>query len=108
MQFVQAGVQEMTRPQVGFFDGFSDADRENRFYEYFSAVSDAGGHFPPVRSFARIFFPRRKLQVFTSNAGAATISVLLIDPKLTMGVRRARFGPGFWPGPRGQGRRVGH
>jgi hypothetical protein len=108
VQLVQADVQEMTRLQVGFFDGFSDADRENRFYEHFSAVSDVGGRFPPVRSFARIFFPRRKLQVFTSDTGAATVSILLIDPKLTAGVRRVRFGPGLWPGPRRQGRRVGH
>jgi hypothetical protein len=85
----------MTRPQAGLLDGFSDADRENRFYARFGAVSDEGGRFPPVRSLARIFLPRRNLQVFTSNAGAATISVLVINPKLITAGRRARF----WPGP---------
>ena len=88
----------MTSSQMGFFDGFSDADRENRFYECFSAAHDVGGRFPPVRSFARIFFPRRKLQVFTSNEGAATMSILVIDPKLAAGGRRGRF----WRRPRGQ------
>jgi hypothetical protein len=94
----------MTRPQVGLLDGFSDADRENRFYVRFGAVWDDGGRFPPVRSLARIFFPRRNLQVFTSNPGAAPISVLLIDPALITGGRRARFGPGLWPGPLRQAR----
>ena len=79
----------MTRPQVGLLDGFSDADRENRFYARFGAVCDEGGRFPPVRSLARIFFPKRNLQVFTSGAGAAKAGVLLIDPELTA---RARFG----------------
>lgn len=101
------GVQDMTRPPVGLLDGFTDADRDNIFYEYFSATSDVGGHLPPVHSFARIFFRRRKLVVFASNAGAAKISVVLIDPKLTGGVRRTRFGRALWPGPRRHARRVG-
>jgi len=101
------GVQEMTRKQVGWFDGLSNAERDSMLYGYFSAASDVGGHFPPVRSLARIFFRRRNLQVFASNVGVAKISVLLIDPKLTAGVRRTRFGPGLWPGRRRQARRVG-
>ena len=88
----------MIYPQVGMLDGFSDADRENRFYARFWTVSDEGGRFPPVRNVARIFFPRRNLQVFTSNAGAAPISVFQIDPKLITRGRRARF----WRGPRRQ------
>lgn len=99
-------MQEMTRQQVGWFDGLSDAERDSMLYGYFSAASDVGGHFPPVRSLARIFFRRRKLEVFASNVGVAKISVLLIDPKLT-GVRRARFGRGLWPGPRRQARGAG-
>jgi hypothetical protein len=87
-------------------DGLSDADRDNRYYGSFVTASDLGGHVS-VRGLARIFFRRRNLQVFTSNADAAKISVLLIDPKLTSGVRRARFGLGPWPGPRGQARGVG-
>jgi hypothetical protein len=106
MQLVHQGVQEMIRPQVGLLDGFAEADRDTMFYGYFSAASDVGGHLPPVRSFARIFFRRHELQVFASNAGAAKISVSLIDPKLTAGVRRARFGLGRWPGPRRQARRA--
>jgi hypothetical protein len=101
------GVQEMTCQQIALSPGLSDADRDNMFYGYFAAASDVGGHFPPIRSFARIFVRRRNLLVFTSNAGAANNSVLLIDPKLTAGGRRTRFGPGLWPGPRRQARRVG-
>lgn len=100
------GGQEMMGQPVGFFDGLSDADRDNRFYWNYSAASDVCGHVS-VRGLVRIFFRRRNLQVFTSNADAATISVLLIDPKLTSGARRARFGPRPWPGSRRQARRVG-
>ena len=92
---------------IGYLDGLSNADRENRFYRcYYSPASDDGGHVS-VRGLARIFFRRRNLQVFTSNADAATISVLLIDPRLISGARRARFGPGLWPGSRRQARRAG-
>lgn len=97
----------MTRQQVGWFDGLSNAERDDMLYGYFSAASDVGGHFPPVRSLVRFFLRRRKLQVFESNVGVAKISVLLIDPKLTGGVRRARFLRGLWPGPRRQARRAG-
>ena len=100
------GVQEMMGQSVGFLDGLSDADRDNRFYWKYSAASDVGGHVS-VRGLARIFVRRRNLQVFTSKADAATISVLLIDPKLTSGARRARFGPGLWPGSRRQACRAG-
>ena len=98
----------MTRKQVGWFDGLSNAERDSMLYGYFSAASDVGGHFPPVRSLARIFFRRRNLQVFASNVGVAKISVLLIDPKLTAGVRRAlRAWPLARPSPSGpQGRRL--
>ena len=75
-------------------------------YGYFSAATDVGGHFPPVRSFARIFF-RRNVQVFASNPGAPRIDVVLTNPKFSAGVRRVRFGPGFRPGPRRQARRAG-
>jgi hypothetical protein len=74
---------------MGLLDGFTDADRDTMLYEYFGAASDAGGHFPPVRGFARIFVRRRDLQVFTSDAGAPKTGVLLIDPGLTA---RARLG----------------
>lgn len=100
------GVQEMMGQPVKLLDGLSDADRDNRFYGSFVTASDLCGHVS-VRGLARIFFRRRNLQVFTSNADAAKISVLLIDPKLTSGARRARFGLGSWPGPRGQARGIG-
>ena len=79
----------MTRQQMRLLDGFTDADRNTMLYEYFWAASDVGGHFPPVRSLARIFVRRRDLQVFTSDAGAGKAGVLLIDPELRA---RARFG----------------
>jgi hypothetical protein len=97
----------MTCQQIALSPGLSDADRDNMFYGYFAAASDVGGHFPPIRSFARIFVRRRNLLVFSSNAGTANNNVFLRDPKLTAGGRRARFGPGLWPGPRRQARRVG-
>jgi hypothetical protein len=106
-QVQQAGVQEMTRRQVGLFDGLSSAERDNMLYGYFSAATDVGGHFPPVRSFARIFFWRRNVQVFASNPGAPRISAVLTNPKFSAGVRRARFRPGLRPGPRRQARRAG-
>jgi hypothetical protein len=96
----------MIRPPVGLLDGFTDADRDNMFYEYFSATSDVGGHLPSVRGSSRIFYRRRELVVFASNAGAAKISAVLTDPRLT-GVRHTRFGPGRWSGRRRQARRVG-
>jgi hypothetical protein len=77
-------------------DGFTDADRDAMLYEYFWAASEAGGHLPPVRGLARIFFRRPERQVFTSSAAAARGSVLRIDPKLTAGRRRPRW----WPGGR--------
>lgn len=80
---------------MGLFDGLSNAERDSMLYGYFSAAADAGGHFPSARSFARVFFRRRYVQVFASNAGTPRISAVLIDPKLTAGVRRARFWPGF-------------
>src|SRR5579862_75072 len=91
---------------LGLFGGLSDADRDNRFYGSFVTASDLRGHVS-VRGLARIFSRRRNLQVFSSKAGAATISVLLVDPKLISGGRRARFGLGLWPGPRGQARGIG-
>jgi hypothetical protein len=107
LQFVQAGVQEMTRRHVGLLDGFTDADRDEMLYEYFWAASEVGGHFPPVRSLVRIFFRRRNLQVFTSNVGAAKISVLQMNPKLTARIRRARFGRGARRHARGASRDSG-
>jgi hypothetical protein len=80
----------MTRQAMGLFDGFANAERDDMLYGYFSAASDVGGHLPPVRSFARIFVRRRKLQVFMSSAGAAEISVLQIDPTL-IARRRVRL-----------------
>jgi hypothetical protein len=82
----------MARQQVGMLDGLSNAERDTMLYGYFLAAADVGGHFPPVRSFARVFFRRRNPQVFASNAGAPRINVLLIDPAE---VRRARFRPGL-------------
>jgi hypothetical protein len=91
---------------VTLLDGLSDADRDTRFYGSFVTASDLRGHVS-VRGLARIFFRRRNLQVFTSDADAATISVLLIDPRLTSGGRRARFRLGPRLGPRGQARGIG-
>ena len=87
------GVQEMMGQPVTLLDGLSDVDRDTRFYGSFVTASDLRGHVS-VRGLARIFFRRRNLQVFTSDAGAATVSVLLIDPRLTSGRRRARLA---WP-----------
>jgi hypothetical protein len=47
----------MIRPPVGLLDGFTDADRDNMFYEYFSATSDVGGHLPSVRGFEQDLLP---------------------------------------------------
>jgi hypothetical protein len=82
---------------MGSLDGLSDADREARFYGYSSTASDVRGRVS-VRGLARIFFGRRDLQVFTSNTDAATVSVLLVDPKFTSGARRARLVHRLWPG----------
>jgi hypothetical protein len=91
---------------MGSLDGLSDADREARFYWYCSSASDVRGRVS-VRGLARIFFRRRDLQVFTSNTDAATVSVLLVDPKFTSGARRARFVHGLWPGSRRPGASAG-
>lgn len=91
---------------VRLLDGLSDADRDSRFYGSFVTASDLCGRVS-VRGLARIFVRRRNLQVFTSDADAATISILLIDPRLASGVRRARLGRGPRPGPRGQARGAG-
>ena len=92
---------------IGYFDGLSNADRENRFYWcYYSPASDDGGHVS-VRGLARIFVRRRNLQIFTSNADAARASALLIDPKLTSRARRARRVATLWPGYRRQARIAG-
>ena len=96
----------MSHP-IGYLDGLSNADRENRFYwRYYSPVSDDGGH-ASVRGLARIFVRRHDLQIFTSNAEAATTSILLIDPKLTSRARRPRLVAALWPGSRRQARRAG-
>jgi hypothetical protein len=79
--------------RMGLSDGFTAADRNTMFYEYFWAASEVGGHLPPVRGFGRIFFRRRTLQVFTSNRDVAHATAL-IDPKFTAGVRRPPFRPG--------------
>lgn len=94
--FVQAKVcaPEMTRQQTRVFDGFTDAERNQMLYEYFWAASDTGGHLPPVRGLARIFRRRRNLQVFASGTGAASISILAIDPKLPVKGRHMRLWPG--------------
>lgn len=84
----------MTRQQMRVLDGFTDAERNQMLYEYFWAASDTGGHLPPVRGLARIFFRRRNLQVFASDTGAASISILAIDPKLPVKGRRMRLWPG--------------
>jgi hypothetical protein len=89
---------------MGSLDGLSDADREARFYGYSSMASDVRGRMS-VRGLARIFFrrnERRDLQVFTSNTDAATVSVLLVNPRFTSGARRARLVHGLWPGSRRQ------
>jgi hypothetical protein len=78
-------------PPMRLLDGLSNADRENRLYGSYCTASDAGGHVS-VRGLARIFVRRRNLQIFTSNPDAATVSVLLAEPKLTSGAHRARFG----------------
>jgi hypothetical protein len=80
---------------VGVLDGLSNAERENRIYSRYSDASDAAGHVS-VRGLPRLFFRRRNLQIFTSRTDAATVSVLLIDPKLVSGTPRPRFGPGRW------------
>ena len=83
----------MTRQPMGLFDGFTNAERDDLLYGYFSAASDVGGHLPPVRGLARIFVRRRKLQVFTSGAGSGrgAVSVLQIDPALISARRRIRL-----------------
>jgi hypothetical protein len=91
----------MTRQPMGLFDGFTNAERDDMLYGYFSAASEVGGHLPPIRSFARIFVRRRKLQVFMSSA--AEISVLQIDPSLMTRRRRVRLAPR----PRRRARRGG-
>ena len=92
---------------IGYLDGLSNANRENRFYwRYYSPASDDGGH-ASVRGLARIFVRRHNLQIFTSNADAATTSVLLVDPKLTSRARRDRLVAALWPGSRRQDRRAG-
>ena len=103
LELALTDIHEMARQQVGLFDGFSNADHDNTFYWYFSAAADVGGHFPPVRGLASVFLRRRNLQVFTSNVRAPASNALLIDPKLTAGVRRARFRFGL----RRQNHRVG-
>jgi hypothetical protein len=101
------GVEEVMGHPIGYLDGLSNADRENRFYwNYYSPASDDGGHVS-VRGLARIFVRRHNLQIFTSNADAATTSVLLVDPKLTSRARRARLVAALWPGSRRQDRRAG-
>jgi hypothetical protein len=96
MPLVQVRVRapEMTRRQMRAFDGFTDAERNQMLYEYFWAASDTGGHLPPVRGLARVFFRRRNVQVFASDTGAASISILAIDPKLPVKGRRMRLWPG--------------
>lgn len=79
----------MTRQPMGLFDGFTNAERDDMLYGYFSTASEVGGHLPPIRSYARIFVRRRKLQVFMSSA--AEISVLQIDPALMTRRRRVRL-----------------
>jgi hypothetical protein len=94
---------------MGSLDGLSDADREARFYGYCSTASDVRGRVS-VRGLARIFFrqhERRDLQVFTSDTGAATVSVLLVNPKFTSGARRARLVHRLRPGSRRQITSVG-
>ena len=96
MLLVQAKVcaPEMPRQQMRVFDGFTNAERNQMLYEYFWAASDTGGHLPPVRGSARIFFRRRNLQVFVSDTDAASISVLAIAPKLAVKGRLMRLWPG--------------
>src|SRR5579864_3120951 len=94
MRLVRSGsAPEMTRQQVRMLDGFTNAERDDMLYGYFWAASEVVGPFPPIRSFARFFFRRRKLRVFASNASAAEMSVLTMDPSLTAGDRRVRFRP---------------
>jgi hypothetical protein len=94
----------MTRQPVRLFDGFTSAERDDRFYGYFSAASDIGGHLPPIRGLGRIFARRRTLQVFVPRPGAAEITVLQIDPALLSGRRRVRLVPGSRRRPRQVGR----
>lgn len=93
----------MTRQPVRLLDGFTNAQRDDMLYGYFAAASDVGGHLPPVRSLARIFVRRRRLQVFVSGAGAGAASVLQIDPALLSRRRRMRLTPSH----RGQARQDG-
>lgn len=79
----------MSSQQMRPFDGFADAEREAMLYSYYWAASEVGGHFPPVRSLARIFV-RRRVQVFVSDAGPAHGGALVIDPRLTAGTRLGR------------------
>lgn len=82
-------------------DGLSDADREARFYLHCSTASDVRRRVS-VRGLVRIFFGRRTLEVFTSDTNAATVSVLLVDPRFTSGARRAKIVRGLWLGSRRQ------
>lgn len=81
----------MKRRAVGLFDGFTNAERDDMLYGYFSAASEVGGHLPPVRSLARIFVRRPKRQVFISGAEAAAISIFQVDPTLISRRRRVRL-----------------
>lgn len=103
MQLALYGCGEMARQQVRLADGLSNADRNDVLYGYFSAAADVGGHFPPVRSLARVCFRRRNVQVFVANAGNPRISAGLTDPNFNAGFRPARFRFG----PRRRVRRVG-
>ena len=47
----------MTRQPVGLFDGFTNAERDDMLYGYFSAASEVGGHLPQVRGFAEDLRP---------------------------------------------------
>lgn len=92
---------------IGYLDGLSNADREHRFYGcYYRPASDDGGHVS-VRGLARIFTRRHHLQIFTSNTGPATTSILVLDPHLITRGRRARLAAALWPGSRRQARKTG-
>jgi hypothetical protein len=100
------GAEEAVGHPIGYLDGLSNADRENRFYWcYYSPACDDSGHVS-VRGLARIFVRRHHLQIFTSKADAATTSVLLVDPHLISRGRRARLVAALWPGSRRQARRA--
>jgi hypothetical protein len=101
------GAEEAMGQPIGYLDGLSNADRENRFYGcYYRPASDDGGHVS-VHGLARIFVRRHHLQIFTSNTHPATTSILAIDPHLTSRGRRGRLTAALWPGSRRQARRAG-